>query len=205
MERGTDDIVALRLRKKPPSTPILLRLLLAPRRGLLLFVAAWRRKHPVTVKSAAWTTAVGALRDQLGISITKTSIMSRMKTWEKHYKTLQPLLAKDSDLVVTWDSSKGRIQVNNEFLEEYVDGKYGTKRKLTSTQTLYKVLGSIADSLDKYQNYESAKATTQMVLDEVNKVVNLDDFQILKVVDLLMNDQRKFETFVGLPNYLKRQ
>ncbi|KAI5657918.1 hypothetical protein M9H77_26711 [Catharanthus roseus] len=41
--------------------------------------------------------------------------------------------------------------------------------------------------------------------DEVNKVSKLDDFKILKYVDLLLNDQRKFETFVGLPNNLKRQ
>ncbi|KAI5649282.1 hypothetical protein M9H77_35287 [Catharanthus roseus] len=43
-----------------------------------------------------------------------------------------------------------------------------------------------------------AKATSQIVLDEVNKVANLNDFQILNALDLLMNDQRKFETFVGL-------
>lgn len=31
-------------------------------------------------KPAAWTATIGALRDQLGISITKTNIMSRLKT-----------------------------------------------------------------------------------------------------------------------------
>ena len=81
----------------------------------------------------------------------------------------------------------------------------GVKRKPTSSQALYNVLGRMADSLDKYLNSESSKATTQMVLDEVNKAANLDQIQVLKAVDLLMNDQRKFETFIGLPNELKRQ
>ena len=90
-------------------------------------------------------------------------------------------------------------------LKRSVSESRGVKRKLTSSQALYKVLGRMADSLDKYLNSESSKATTQMVLDEVNKVTNLDQIQVLKAMDLLMNDQRKFETFISLPNKVKRR
>ena len=79
----------------------------------------------------------------------------------------------------------------------------GTKRKLTSSQVLYKVLGRMADSLDKYLNSECSKVTTKMVEDELSKI-ELDRFQLLKGIDLLMNDRTKYDTFSGLGDDLKK-
>ncbi|KAL3500233.1 hypothetical protein ACH5RR_039326 [Cinchona calisaya] len=56
----------------------------------------------------------------------------------------------------------------------------GTKRKLTSSQALYKVLGQ---SLDKYLNSEGPRVTTESVLNELRKV-DLGQIQMLKGVDL---------------------
>ncbi|KAM7459508.1 hypothetical protein LguiA_036502 [Lonicera macranthoides] len=69
---------------------------------------------------------------------------------------------------------------------------------------MYNVLGRMADSLDRFLNSEPSKPTTQTVLDEVSKVTGLDETQVLKSVDLLMHDQRKFDTFSGLPAKLKK-
>ncbi|KAM7470044.1 hypothetical protein LguiA_008227 [Lonicera macranthoides] len=80
----------------------------------------------------------------------------------------------------------------------------GKKRKERGSETMYNVLGRMADSLDRFLNSEPSKPTTQAVLDEVSKVTGLDETQVLKSVDLLMHDQRKFDTFSGLPAELKK-
>jgi len=80
----------------------------------------------------------------------------------------------------------------------------GKKRKERGSETMYNVLGRMADSLDRFLNSEPSKPTTQAVLDEVSKVPGLDETQVLKSIDLLMHDQRKFDTFSGLPVELKK-
>lgn len=62
----------------------------------------------------------------------------------------------------------------------------------------------MTECLASFLKSEPPRATTQMALDEVSKVEGLNDTQILRAVDLLMNDQRKFDTFSGLPNRLRR-
>ncbi|KAM7497272.1 hypothetical protein LguiA_021686 [Lonicera macranthoides] len=69
---------------------------------------------------------------------------------------------------------------------------------------MYNVLGSMADSLDRFLNAEPSKPTTQAMLDQVLKVPGLNETQVLKSIDLLMHDQRKFDTFSGLPVELKK-
>lgn len=241
-------------------------------------------------KPMAYTAVINALYEQLSISVTKGHIQSRFKTWEKHYDILYPLLQScNSGSAVTWDYSRGRIEVHDEqvwqdrltanpklgpyrrkivvenweeicilFSQDRANGEgaqtaleanaemeveestnleesfetnpqsledeamnallarqqsklkassstdsRGTKRKVTSSQALYKVLGRMADSLDRYLNSESSKVTTELVLVELDKV-SLDRRQLLKGVDLLMHDARKFDTFSGLPDELKR-
>ena len=61
----------------------------------------------------------------------------------------------------------------------------------------------MADSLDKYLNSECSKVTTKMVEDELSKI-ELDRFQLLKGIDLLMNDRTKYDTFSGLGDDLKK-
>ena len=241
-------------------------------------------------KTAAYTAVMNALFDKLNISVTKANIISRFKTWEKHYDILYPLLQScNSGSTIIWDYSRGRIDVRDEdvwnarvsenpkilpyrkkivvenwedictlFSQDRANGEgaqtvfeanaeteveesanveesfetdsrsledevmnallarqrskskassstndRGTKRKLTSSQVLYKVLGRMADSLDKYLNSECSKVTTKMVEDELSKI-ELDRFQLLKGIDLLMNDRTKYDTFSGLRDDLKK-
>lgn len=83
-------------------------------------------------------------------------------------------------------------------------GSQGTKRKFTSSQALHDVLGRMVDSLDKYLMTDTKKATTEEVLRELEKV-DLDSTQMLKALDMMMHDQRLFDTFSGMPNHLRQQ
>ncbi|KAK6915939.1 Myb/SANT-like domain [Dillenia turbinata] len=81
------------------------------------------------------------------------------------------------------------------------------KRKRHSLDSINATLGHLAEILEKYLKFFAPRplATTQMVLHEVSKVPGLSQAQLLRAVDLLMNNQRKFDTFSGLPNDLKVQ
>ncbi|CAI9105862.1 OLC1v1004879C1 [Oldenlandia corymbosa var. corymbosa] len=66
-------------------------------------------------KNTSWTAAINALADKLQVRVDKKKILSRLKTWEKHYETLQPLLVScNSGSAITWDYSKGRVEVHDE-------------------------------------------------------------------------------------------
>ncbi|KAL1564267.1 hypothetical protein AAHA92_06634 [Salvia divinorum] len=66
-------------------------------------------------KSTSWTAAINALMVNLNIKVDKHNIQARLKTWEKHYEILHPLLIScNSGTPITWDYTMGRIVVHDE-------------------------------------------------------------------------------------------
>lgn len=66
-------------------------------------------------KSKSWTAAINALMVNLNIKVDKNNIQGRLKTWEKHYEILHPLLMScNSGTPITWDYTMGRIVVHDE-------------------------------------------------------------------------------------------
>ncbi|RAL45793.1 hypothetical protein DM860_009657 [Cuscuta australis] len=66
-------------------------------------------------KSTSWTAAINALQVKLNVKVDKHNIQARLKTWEKHYDILHPLLIScNSGSPITWDYTAGRIMVHDE-------------------------------------------------------------------------------------------
>ena len=69
-------------------------------------------------KSTSWTAAIHALMVNLNIKVDKNNIQARLKTWEKHYDILHPLLVScNSGSPITWDYTAGRLMVHDENVE----------------------------------------------------------------------------------------
>lgn len=79
-------------------------------------------------------------------------------------------------------------------------GSRGMKRK--NSADALEVLEKMSDSFNKYLMAESRKATTAEVLQELEKV-DLDQTQKLLALDLMMQNQRLFDTFSGMPDHLR--
>ncbi len=70
-------------------------------------------------KSHVYTAAIKNVREKCGVDITKDNIMSRSKTFDKHYSVISGMLASSG---FGWDSIKNKISVDSDAVwEAYVE------------------------------------------------------------------------------------
>ncbi|CAI9094003.1 OLC1v1029632C1 [Oldenlandia corymbosa var. corymbosa] len=209
-----------------------------------------------------WTPEMDKVR------VDKKKILSRLKTWEKHYETLQPLLVScNSDSAITWDYSKGRVEVHDEnvwneqlgrnlhnlltqdrangqgghtlremnaeeTVEEYVNlgdpfetceedkimrlmlgyqkrkeaasssTSQGMKKKPSSSNIMCGFMKQIPENFGEFMVTErqilvATKKTTPEDILEALKVVSLDEMQTFKALDLMMDNQRLYDSLLG--------
>ena len=62
-------------------------------------------------KTPAYTAAINALKEQCNITITKDNVISRLKTWDKHYSVVSAMLATSG---FGWDWDHSMVQVDSE-------------------------------------------------------------------------------------------
>ncbi len=86
-------------------------------------------------KSHVYTAAIKNVREKCGVDITKDNIMSRSKTFDKHYSVISGMLASSG---FGWDSIKNKISVDSDAVwEAYVEVNFRNTYLLHCTSTCY--------------------------------------------------------------------
>ncbi|KAL5228290.1 hypothetical protein ABZP36_016555 [Zizania latifolia] len=78
-------------------------------------------------KPHVYTTAVKNVCDKCGVEITKDNIISRSKTFDKHYSIISKMLATSG---FGWDWTKIRISVDSDAVwDDYINVKWKKRMK----------------------------------------------------------------------------
>ena len=86
-------------------------------------------------KSHVYTATIKNIREKCGVDITKDNIMSRSKTFDKHYSVIIGMLASSG---FGWDSIKNKISVDSDAVwEAYVEVNFRNVYLLHCTSTCY--------------------------------------------------------------------
>src|SRR5438105_7699921 len=86
-------------------------------------------------KSHVYTAAIKNVREKCGVDITKDNIMSRSKTFDKHYSVISGMLASSG---FGWDSIKNKISIDSDAVwEAYVEVNFRNIYLLHCTSTCY--------------------------------------------------------------------